>query len=184
MNDKINSHICTVCGASHDAESLSLFKIECRFCGFKRLIPSSNLRTKIPCRDINHSHFKLFMTYSKSKIIYYEGIKTPETLLNTVFIPYTIDQKIIDSIWSDFTLPFTTDIQSYFTSRYSSLNKEGLIYISLPVSRFYKNPKPLDHQLNVFKSKNIMFLLEQNGFQMVWRQSRFLSKLCLIARKI
>ena len=105
-------------------------------------------------------------------------------LLDTFFVPYTTDHQKIDSIWSEFTLPFTTDIQSYFTTRYNSLNKDGVLYISVPVSRYYKTPKPLDHQINFFKSKNIMFLLEQNGFQMIWRQSRFSTQLCLIARKI
>lgn len=76
------------------------------------------------------------------------------------------------------------DVNEFFKEKYSALKKGETFELSLPVSRFYKTPAPLPNQINFFKSKNIMFLLEQHGFQMVSRKSRFSTKLSLIIRKV
>jgi len=81
-------------------------------------------------------------------------------------------------------LIFANDINGYFSGKYKNLEKGQTFELSLPVSRFYKTPKPEPGQINFFKSKNIMFLLEQHGFQFVSRKSRFSTRLCLTIRKV
>ena len=81
-------------------------------------------------------------------------------------------------------LIFSNDINAYFREKYHSLKKGETFDISVPVNRFYKSSQPIPGQVNFFKSKNIMFLLEQHGFQMVSRESRFSTQLTLIVRKV
>lgn len=76
------------------------------------------------------------------------------------------------------------NINSYFRSLYNSMDHHETVPLQVPVNRIYKSPKPLPGQVNFFKSKNIMFLLEQHGFQMVSRRSRFFTELNLIIRKV
>lgn len=81
-------------------------------------------------------------------------------------------------------LIFSDDINSFFKEKFKTLNSGETFDLTLPVSRFYKSPKPIPGQVNFFKSKNIMFLLEQHGFQMVSRRSRFSTTLELVVRKV
>ena len=75
-------------------------------------------------------------------------------------------------------------ISQFFKDKYAELNHGETFILSLPVSGFYKKPVPKKGQVNFFKSKNIMFLLEQHGFQMVSRKSRFSSQLSMVVRKV
>lgn len=84
----------------------------------------------------------------------------------------------------DDNLIYAIDVNKFFQNKYSELNKGDVFELSVPVSRFYKTPATQPNQINFFKSKNIMFLLEQHGFQMVKRKSRFSTTLDLIVRKI
>ncbi len=81
-------------------------------------------------------------------------------------------------------LIFASDINKYFRDKYNSLEKGETFDLKVSVSRFYRSPRPLPGQVNFFKSKNIMFLLEQNGFQFISRKSRFSTILDLIVRKV
>ena len=81
-------------------------------------------------------------------------------------------------------LIYTDDINQFFKDKYLNVKRGETFELSLPVSRFYKTPTPLPNQVNFFKSKNIMFLLEQHGLQMVSRKSRFSTQLSLIVRKV
>ena len=76
------------------------------------------------------------------------------------------------------------DVNEYFKSTYNSLTRNETFELNVPVDRFYLIADHLDGQINFFKSKNIMFLLEQHGFQMVSRKSRFSGKLSLVVRKV
>ncbi len=76
------------------------------------------------------------------------------------------------------------NINQFFKLKYDDLKKNETFRLNVPVRRFYKCPVPKDGQINFFKSKNIMFLLEQHGFQMVSRKSRFSTELSLIVRKV
>lgn len=76
------------------------------------------------------------------------------------------------------------DINQFLKEKYATLKHGDTFEISVPVTRFYKKPTPQPGQVNYFRSKNIMFLLEQHGFQMVNRKSRFSSVLCLTVRKV
>lgn len=84
----------------------------------------------------------------------------------------------------DSNLLFAKDINQFFKDKHAALKNGETFNLTLPVTRFYKQPKPLPGQINFFKSKNIMFLLEQHGFQMVTRKSRFSCELDLIVRKV
>ena len=81
-------------------------------------------------------------------------------------------------------LIFAADINIFFKNKYYSLNRGETFELSVPVRRFYKKPREQKGQVNFFTSKNIMFLLEQNGFQFVSRKSRFSTNLTLIVRKV
>lgn len=79
---------------------------------------------------------------------------------------------------------FAADINAFFKRKYIELQKGDTFNLEVPVSRFYKTPTPKPNQINFFNSKNIMFLLEQHGFQMVSRRSRFSTRLRIIVRKV
>ncbi len=83
----------------------------------------------------------------------------------------------------DIFLPFQVDLNDYFREKFQNLKPGDLWHLSTPVRRFYHKTTPLPGQINFFKEKNIMFLLEQYGFKMTWRQNRFSSTLRIIARK-
>lgn len=81
-------------------------------------------------------------------------------------------------------LIFVSDINKYFRDKHNNLEKGDTFELVVSVSRFYRSPQPIPGQINFFKSKNIMFLLEQNGFQFINRRSRFSNTLNLTVRKI
>lgn len=81
-------------------------------------------------------------------------------------------------------LCFAKDVNQFFKTKYNLMMTGETFELTVPVRRFYKTPQSLENQVNFFRSKNIMFLLEQHGFQMVSRKSRFSTQLCLIARKV
>jgi len=81
-------------------------------------------------------------------------------------------------------LIFAADINAFFKNKYYTLSRGETFELSVPVRRFYKNPSEQKDQVNFFTSKNIMFLLEQHGFQFVSRKSRFSTTLDLIVRKV
>ena len=115
------------------------------------------------------------------------GTSTPATsapaLFQCNFCGYKKDMTQQGDQASD-QLIFANDINAYFRGKYKNLEKGDTFELSVPVSRFYKTPKPEPGQINFFKSKNIMFLLEQHGFQFVSRKSRFSTMLCLTIRKV
>lgn len=83
----------------------------------------------------------------------------------------------------DISLPFQENLNDYFSEKFQQLEPGGLWHLSTPVKRPFQNAPPLPGQINFFRAKNIMFLLEQHGFKMVWRQNRFSSTLRITARK-
>ncbi|MCC3862366.1 hypothetical protein [Pseudemcibacter aquimaris] len=76
------------------------------------------------------------------------------------------------------------NINGYFKNKYKTMEHGETFQLSIPVTRVYKTPEPQDGQVNFFRSKNIMFLLEQHGFQMVSRVSRYSTELRLVVRKV
>lgn len=81
-------------------------------------------------------------------------------------------------------LIYADNINQFFKDKYNSLNAKETFPLTVPVRRFYNNPTPKPGQINFFTSKNIMFLLEQHGFLMVSRTSRFSNQLSLTVRKV
>ena len=87
-----------------------------------------------------------------------------------------------DSLF-DLSLPFQEDLNGYFREKFQQLKPDDLLHLSVPVKRPFHKCAPLTGQINFFHAKNIMFLLEQHGFKMIWRKNRFSSILKIIARK-
>lgn len=81
-------------------------------------------------------------------------------------------------------LLFAEDINGFFKIKHSEISRGDTFKLTLPVRRIYKEPAAKEAQVNFFKSKNIMFLLEQHGFHMVSRKSRFSCTLSLTVRKV
>ncbi len=81
-------------------------------------------------------------------------------------------------------LIYAEDVNQFFKDKYNNFGKGEIFTLSVPVRRFYKTPTPMPNQINFFTSKNIMFLLEQHGFQLVSRKSRFSVHLNLIVRRV
>jgi len=81
-------------------------------------------------------------------------------------------------------LLFAEDINVYFKMKHTEISRGQMFNLTIPVTRFYKTPIHILDQVNFFKSKNIMFLLEQHGFQMVSRKSRFSTILNIMVRKV
>lgn len=91
--------------------------------------------------------------------------------------------KSISSPHEDMTLPFQEDLNHYFHEKFQQLAPGELWHLSIPVKRPFHKIAPLPGQINFFRAKNIMFLLEQHGFKMAWRQNRFASTLRIIAQR-
>ena len=83
----------------------------------------------------------------------------------------------------DCSLPFHKDLNAYFRDKFDQLNAGDLWYLSTPVKRPFQTPQVQNGQINFFRAKNIMFLLEQHGFKMAWRKNRFSTNLKIIARR-
>lgn len=81
-------------------------------------------------------------------------------------------------------LIFADDINEFFRDKYKNLGRGDTFDLQVPVSHFFKSSAPIPGQINFFKSKNIMFLIEQHGFQFVSRKSRFSTTLSLVVRKV
>ncbi|MBL4802032.1 MAG: hypothetical protein JKY45_09060 [Emcibacter sp.] len=116
--------------------------------------------------------------------VYIDGeLPPPEENHSANFVSLNKDHRQIDLIWSPMTLPFQEDLNRDLQQKFSQLTSGGLLYLSTPITHYFRNPPPMPGQINFFRSKNIMFLLEQHGFKMTWRQNRFSSILRIVARK-
>lgn len=91
-------------------------------------------------------------------------------------------QKSVSSI-EDNSLPFQKNLNGYFSEKFQQLEPGELWHLSTPVKRPFQRVSALPGQINFFKAKNIMFLLEQHGFKMAWRKNRFSPTLRIIARR-
>lgn len=81
-------------------------------------------------------------------------------------------------------LIYIDDVNEFFRNKHVTLKRGETFELIVPVSRFYKTPMQKPGQINFFKSKNIMFLIEQHGFQFISRKSRFSTTLSLTIRKV
>lgn len=164
------NYTCPVCGGTNQPESSHNNLVKCSFCGFikKTFIELKKRKNQPEIIDTN-VQLKIMSLLNLDKVVtftYQESMRNEKIL-------YSINE-----------LMYEMDINKFFICRYKSLAQNGLLYLSLPVSRFYKKTNFANDQVNFFKSKNVMFLLERHGFRMVWRKSRFSKQLRLIARKI
>lgn len=174
-----SSITCPICGAKvQNVRSTEHFT--CHFCNFER-------RTAVGTKIISSTELENLPQLIKLKNIstlYFEGEQSiPEETPSVKIMRLNKEHQNIDAIWSPMTLPFQEDLNAYLQEKFRQLAFGGLLYLSTPVKYFWQDPAPLPGQINFFKAKNIMFLLEQHGFKMAWRQNRFASILRIIARK-
>lgn len=175
-SERFCEKFCPICGAAFMAPD-PLAPQTCHFCGFRHVFKQDHSRTqcaKIAIDEINMTVEKLTRILPESTL-YREGFDGP-------FPAYHPDLRDIDIVWSEGLLPFERDLNGYFKDRARSLRPGGLLYISTPIRNLWGAEDTLPGQVNFFRSKNIMFLLERHGFKLDWRSRRFSKNLRLIAR--
>ena len=174
-----SSITCPICGAKvQNVRSPEHFT--CHFCTFEH-------RTAVGTRIESRAELENLPRLMKLKNIstlYFEGEQSiPEETPSVKIVRLHKEHQDIEAIWSPMTLPFQEDLNAYLQEKFRQLTPRGLLYLSTPVKLFWQDPSPLPGQINFFKAKNIMFLLEQHGFKMAWRQNRYAPILRIIARK-
>lgn len=178
-----SSVTCPVCGAKILPPRPGPGYI-CYFCKFERRRgPESDKKPIIYFKDIPY-----ILEINNISEIYVEGVKESDLSHSDKkypgkLIPLGHDHKEIGAIWSDMILPFQENLAEYFSRKFRQLAPGGLLYLSTPVRRRFQGTYPLPGQINFFTSKNIMFLLEQHGFKLIWRKNRFAPILRIIVRK-
>jgi len=183
----LSSVTCPICGAKISGSN-DKYHFTCRFCSFKKT-PALEIRQN-PADYIEKSFMDIGQILALKKIheIYVAGAQQEDLRqikheYQVKLIPCTSHIQNIDGIWSPMILPFQDDLPGFFKEKFRQLNPGGMLYLSTPVTRVFQKNLPLPGQINFFKSKNIMFLLEQHGFKMAWRKNRFSSNLRIIARR-
>jgi len=186
------SATCPICGAkiltSDDGQNFT-----CRFCLFERRPaldagedPASSL--EISFQDLVQiqalqGNSGIHMAKIHVDDLGEKSLIRLQKKYQTTLAPNAKYIQNIDCIWSHMTLPFQENLAGFFTEKFRQLKPGGMLYISTPVRRPLQKNSPLAGQINFFRSKNIMFLLEQHGFKMAWRKNRFSSVLRIIARR-
>jgi len=189
MTDKAET--CDICGAFCPRDPATHIQ-SCVFCGFEHHKSSTPKDPGYFPKGLKiDDYLKLFAQFEQltpSRVVHAEGIPPAtfeklQQLKDPQFKAYEEGNDQVYTIVSDNILPFTTDINGYFRDRFDRLVKGGLLFLSTPVRQSLRTPPALIGQVNYFRSKNIMFLLEQHGFKMAWRQNRFSTTLRIIAQK-
>ncbi len=179
----LSSVKCPICGAKILAPK-GKQHFTCRYCSFER-------RQVLEARQSAESSFEdiaQILALKQVYEIYVDGVQTKnlqpfETEYQVKLIPNANHIQNIDCIWSPMILPFQEDLAGFFMEKFRQLKPDGLLYLSTPVMWPFQKNAPLAGQVNFFRSRNIMFLLEQHGFKMAWRKNRFSTKLKIIARR-
>ncbi|NOZ43511.1 MAG: hypothetical protein GXP02_10205 [Alphaproteobacteria bacterium] len=177
---------CPVCGAKiPDPPSAQGYA--CCFCGFERRYdPQSGVKAMISGGYL--TDIPQLLTINPVAEIYLETARPPALIQRDNKYPVTLitlspDYVGLKAVWSDMMLPLQEDPAAYFRQKFHQLAPGGLLYLSTPVKRRFRKRYPLSAQINFFTSGNIMFLLEQHGFKLLWRKDRFAPLLRIIARK-
>ena len=167
---------CPICGGTMQYLALEAINL-CPYCHFKSL--DEPLKEGRASHDIKLTPPRVFSKYSQNSESHYES-----TVQENLAPPYDTDLTKLELITSDFMLPFQKDMNSFFKARYASLETGGFLILSVPVEGIFFKAPPFKGQMNIFRSKNIMFLLERNGFKLVRRSMPFGWIVYLIAQKI
>ncbi len=167
---------CPICGGTMQYFAPEAVNI-CPYCYFKSL--DEPLKEGRASHDIKVTPPKFFSKYIQNVESHYET-----TIQENLEPSYDIGLTNLKLITSDFMLPFQKDINSFFKARYASLERGGFLILSVPVEGIFFKAPPLTGQINILRSKNIMFLLERNGFKLVRRSMPFGWIVYLIAQKI
>lgn len=180
----LSRQICPICGAKLPNQP-TYDNFCCPHCAFKCDSVSGKNPQNMPAAKQMFADIQRIQRLKPTPIIYMDNIQASlfPTMEGTIFHPLTHEEKKIDCIYSPQNLPFESDLTDFFSQRFHQLKSGGLLFLSTPVERPFRSPAPLPGQINFFKAKNIMFLLEQRGFKMVWRRNRFSTELTIIARK-
>lgn len=183
----LSSVTCHICGAKI-SNSNDKYYFTCSFCSFKK---TPALGTKQNTENYLEKSLKdigQMLALKDIHEIYVDGAQEEDLRQiknehQVKLIPCADHIQNIDGIWSPMTLPFQDDLPGFFKEKFRQLKPGGMLYLSTPVTRIFQRNLPLTGQINFFKSKNIMFLLEQHGFKMAWRKNRFAQTLKIIARR-
>ena len=183
----LSSVICPICGAKilNSVTGLDGKKhFTCGSCSFEKR-PALKARNS---SEISFQDIAQILALKEIREIYVDG--TQEEDLRQIkdkypvkLVPNANHIQNVNCIWSHMTLPFQDDLPNFFREKFRQLIPGGMLYLSTPVKRTFQKNVPLIGQINFFKSKNIMFLLEQHGFKMAWRKNRFSQTLRIIARR-
>ncbi|VAX03750.1 hypothetical protein MNBD_ALPHA03-570 [hydrothermal vent metagenome] len=183
----LSSVICPICGAKI-SNSNNKYHFTCRFCSFKK---NPALGTKQNIENYLEKSLKdigQILALKDIPEIYVDGAREEDLRQikndhQVKLIPCAGHIQNADGIWAPMVLPFQDDLSGFFKEKFRQLKPGGMLYLSTPVTRIFQKNLPLPGQINFFKSKNVMFLLEQHGFKMAWRKNRFSRALKIIARR-
>jgi len=183
---------CPVCGATIP-RAAGAPGLACSFCGFQRRPAIEADATASPFwLQRSLADLPQLLRIRPVSEIFVDGVppQNPARNLKRLDAGYPVkltpladSDENIDAIWADMCLPFVADLSVFLNRKFRQLAPGGLLYLSLPVERPLRAAVPLPGQINFFRPKNIMFLLEQRGFKMAWRKNRFSSTLRIIARR-
>jgi hypothetical protein len=161
----------------------------CPYCNFETSGPiNKNINFSNKKEEpINNIALQMPKSFKKHSLKNHWQELTPyyETALPLTQRPlYDKKLKDLELLYSDFMFPFEKDINGFFKDRFNSLKKGGFLILSVPVTGVFFKAVPLEGQINFFRSKNIMFLLERHGFKLIKRSMPWGSILYLIAQKM
>ncbi|WP_417317284.1 hypothetical protein [Emcibacter sp.] len=97
---------------------------------------------------------------------------------------YTPKDRDLDGIGSLYVPIFVEDLNNYFSARYVSLKKGGMLMILCPVKSRFRTPTLLPGQKHVFGRRSLFYLLERHGFKLHWKDRFRCDPLCLVAKKM
>ncbi len=186
-NMNLSSVTCPICGAKISGSN-DEYHFTCRFCSFEKTRALEIRQNLAGCLEKSFMDIGQMLALKEIHEIYVDGAQEED--LRQVkhrhqikLIPAAGHIQKADAIWSPETLPFQDNLPGFFKEKFEQLSPGGMLYLSTPIRRLFQKNLPLTGQINFFKSKNIMFLLEQHGFKMAWRKNRFSSNLRIIARR-
>jgi|GEM_PF-2456098 len=183
---------CPVCGANL-SHNKSPEYVKCRICRFERfgryITDGTTLVHKNIDQAIFNESFLRLQDISRLTNISYESYVYDD--LDTQFTAHNIMPKAYhktleeqDLIWSELMLPYMADLDDFFRERFLSLKPGGLLFLSTPITVPFRITPRLDNQVNFFKARHVMIMLERHGFKVVWRTPFWQTELRVYARRM
>ncbi len=183
----LSSVICPICGAKISGSN-DKYHFTCRFCSFRKTPAFGRRQNPADYFENSFKDIGQILALKDIPEIYVDGAQEEDLRQiknehQVKLIPCADHSQNVDGIWAPMILPFQDDLPGFFKEKFRQLKPGGMLYLSTPVTRIFQKNLPLPGQINFFKSKNVMFLLEQHGFKMAWRKNRVSQTLRIIARR-